>query len=71
MNAKLLERLNLVSGEKIKITQGKGEAVLAVAMDDKLPDDCVRVAAGHASTAALGAPFGPLNLEKITSRQVA
>jgi NADH-quinone oxidoreductase subunit G len=71
MNAKLLGRLNLVSGEKVKITQEKGEAILATALDDKLPDDCVRVAAGHASTAALGAPFGTVSLEKITSRQVA
>jgi NADH-quinone oxidoreductase subunit G len=71
MNAKLLERLSLVYGEKVKITQEKGEAILATALDDKLPDDCVRVAAGHASTAALGAPFGTVSLEKITSRQVA
>ena len=71
MNAKLLAKLNFVSGEKIKIIRDKGEAILAAELDDKLPDDCVRVAAGHASTAALGAPFGPLSLEKITSRQVA
>jgi NADH-quinone oxidoreductase subunit G len=71
MNAKLLARLNLVAGDRIKITQDKGEAVLAAALDDKLPDDCVRVAAAHASTASLGAPFGTLTLEKISSRQAA
>jgi NADH-quinone oxidoreductase subunit G len=71
MNAKLLGRLNLVAGEKVKVTQGNGEASLVAALDDKLPDDCVRVAAGHPATAALGALFGTLSLEKITSRQVA
>jgi hypothetical protein len=42
-----------------------------VALDDKLPDECVRIAAGHPASAALGSPFGTLTLEKITSRQVA
>jgi NADH-quinone oxidoreductase subunit G len=71
MNAKLLAKLGLSSGEKIKVVQDKGEAVLAAAVDDRLPDDCVRVAAGHPSTAALGAPFGAVTLEKAGSRQAA
>ena len=71
MNGKLLARLGLVSGEKVKVIQGKGEAVLHAALDDKLPDDCVRVAAGHASTADLGAMFGAVALEKITAQQAA
>jgi NADH-quinone oxidoreductase subunit G len=47
--------------------QGGGEAGLAVALDDKLPDGCVRIAAGHASTAQLGPMFGAVTLEKITA----
>jgi NADH-quinone oxidoreductase subunit G len=71
MNGKLFTQLNLVSGQKIKITQGKGEAVLVAALDDKLPDGCVRVAAGHPATAGLGAMFGALSVEKIAVGQAA
>jgi len=71
MNARLLAQLNLVSGGKIKITQAGGEAVLAAALDDKLPDNCVRVAAGHPATAGLGALFGALTLERISSEKAA
>jgi NADH-quinone oxidoreductase subunit G len=67
----LLAQLNLVSGGKIKITQAGGEAVLAAALDDKLPDNCVRVAAGHPATAGLGALFGALMLERISSEKAA
>ncbi len=48
-----------------------GEAGLAAALDDKLPDGCVRIAAGHASTAQLGPMFGAVTLEKITAQQAA
>ena len=65
MNRKMLEQLGLSSGSKVRITQQKGAAVLSVAMDDKLPDDCVRVAAGHESTAGLGPMFGTVSVEKI------
>jgi NADH-quinone oxidoreductase subunit G len=71
MNGKLIAQLNLVAGEKIRIIQGKGEAVLIAALDDKLPDGCVRVAAGHASTAGLGAMFGALKLERVSAERAA
>ena len=50
---------------------GTGEAGLVTALDDKLPDQCVRVAAGHASTADLGPMFGALTVEKITNQRAA
>jgi NADH-quinone oxidoreductase subunit G len=71
MNGKLFAQLNFVSGEKIKITQEKGEAVLVSALDDKLPDNCVRVAAGHPSTAGLGAMFGAVTLERVAAEKAA
>jgi NADH-quinone oxidoreductase subunit G len=37
---------------------------LAAARDDKLPADCVRVAAAHPLTAALGEMFGEIVIEK-------
>jgi NADH-quinone oxidoreductase subunit G len=71
MNAKLMQKLGVQAGGLVLVKQNGGEAGLAAALDDKLPDDCVRVAAGHPATAALGAPFGAVTVEKITSRQAA
>ncbi len=71
MNGKLLAQFKISPGEKIKITQGKGEAVLVAALDDKLPDNCVRVAAGHASTAGLGAMFGAVTLDRASAEKAA
>jgi NADH-quinone oxidoreductase subunit G len=71
MNAKLLGALGLSPGSLVLVKQGKGEARLAAALDEKLPDQCVRVAAGHPSTAALGPMFGTVTLEKISSPQAA
>jgi NADH-quinone oxidoreductase subunit G len=34
------------------------------ALDAGLPDGCVRVAASHADTAALGPLFGPVTVER-------
>ena len=71
MNAKLMQKLGVQAGGLVLVRKDGGEAGLAVALDDKLPDECVRIAAGHPASAALGSPFGTLTLEKITSRQVA
>jgi NADH-quinone oxidoreductase subunit G len=71
MNGKLFAQLGLASGEKIKISQEKGEAVLHAALDEKLPDGCVRVAAGHPATAALGALFGAVTLARVSSEKAA
>jgi NADH-quinone oxidoreductase subunit G len=64
MNARLLSRLQVAEKEFVQLRQGNGEASLRVALDDKLPDDCVRVAAGHPSTAGLGPMFGALTVQK-------
>ena len=53
------------------VRQGHGEARLAAALDDGLPDECVRVAAAHPSTAGLGAMFGSVTLEKLTVGKAA
>jgi NADH-quinone oxidoreductase subunit G len=66
-----MQKLGVQAGGLVLVKQAGGEAGLAVALDDKLPDECVRIAAGHPASAALGPLFGTLTLEKITSRQVA
>jgi NADH-quinone oxidoreductase subunit G len=51
-------------GAKVRITQGEGHAVLTARADATLAEGTVRIAAGHASTAALGALFGSVKVEK-------
>jgi NADH-quinone oxidoreductase subunit G len=71
MNAKLLARLGLAAGQPLRVKAGSGEAQLLAALDDRLPDDCVRVSAAHASTAALGPMFGSLSVEKLAVERAA
>ena len=71
MNRYMFAQLGFASGDRVRIVQGQGDAVLYAALDEKLPDNCVRVAAGHPATAGLGAMFGTVALEKITPRQAA
>jgi NADH-quinone oxidoreductase subunit G len=68
MNARLLQRLGCAAGEPVLIN---GAARLTAALDDKLPDECVRIAAAHPSTAALGPLFGTLSLEKALAGRAA
>jgi len=71
MNGKSLAALGIASGNPVLVKQGQGEARLLAALDDKLPDNCVRVAAGHPSTAALGPMFGSVSVEKLIAQQAA
>jgi NADH-quinone oxidoreductase subunit G len=71
MNGKLLTVLGVASGSPVLIKQGQGEARLVAALDDRLPDNCVRIAAGHPSTAALGPMFGAVSVAKISAQQAA
>jgi NADH-quinone oxidoreductase subunit G len=64
MNGKLAARLGVSAKDQVLVKQNAGQARLAVGVDDKLPDDCVRVAAAHASTAALGPMFGTVTVER-------
>jgi NADH-quinone oxidoreductase subunit G len=60
----LWAQLDLADGDRVRVTQGQGSAVLAVRRDGTLAPSAVRVAAGHPATAALGAMFGSLSVEK-------
>jgi NADH-quinone oxidoreductase subunit G len=61
----LWEQLGLKDGDKVRISQGKGHVVLKAQRDASLAADTVRVPAGHADTASLGAMFGTLSLERV------
>jgi len=64
LSAALAQKLGVADGAHVRVKQGSGSAVLAAAIDKKLPDNVVRVAAAHASTAALGAMFGAITVER-------
>jgi NADH-quinone oxidoreductase subunit G len=64
MHGELFTRLGLREGDRVRIAQGGGQAVLAAARDDALPANVLRVPAAHESTAALGAPGQPISVER-------
>jgi len=64
LSAALAQQLGVGAGDMVKVTQGSGSAILAAAIHPGLPANVVRVAAAHASTAALGGMFGSITVEK-------
>ncbi|HEV2008971.1 MAG TPA: molybdopterin-dependent oxidoreductase, partial [Burkholderiales bacterium] len=69
MNGALFGELGLRDGDRVKIKQGVGEAVLAVMRDDRLPANCIRVPAAHPATAGLGGMSGTLSAERIAAAE--
>jgi len=66
LHSRTLQRLEVAAGQPVLVRQGEGEARLACAIDDRLPEGCVRIAAAHPSTAGLGAMFGAVELRKLS-----
>ena len=64
MNASALAQLGVAEGAKVKIRQGRGEAVLTVVADAKVPAGVVRIAAAHPSTCGLEGLSGPISVER-------
>ncbi len=62
MNAALLAKLGIGDGQSVKV--GAGGTALIAQLDAGVPDDCVRIAAAHAATVALGPLFGCLKVER-------
>ncbi|SCY78778.1 NADH dehydrogenase subunit G [Nitrosospira sp. Nl5] len=65
MRGDLMNKLGIRTGDNVRLKQGDGEIQLPAAQDDKLPANCVRVAAAHPLTAALGDMFGPIAVERL------
>ena len=64
LHGKELLKLGVQCGDMISVGQGGASIQLAVKMDDQLPLGVARVAAGHQATAALGAMFGTITVER-------
>jgi NADH-quinone oxidoreductase subunit G len=56
-------QLGLQHGARVRVSQGGASAVLPAVLDAGLAASTVRVPAGHADTAALGAMFGPITVD--------
>ncbi len=65
MNARMLEKFELKAGDSVRVRQGASVIVLNANCDNALPDNAVRVAAGHPLTAGLESMFGAIELERI------
>ena len=59
-----LAALGLAAGDRVRVAQGTASVELVAQADDGLAAGCVRVAAAHPSTAALGAMSGDLSVER-------
>ena len=64
MSAATLAQAGLTDDSPVRVRQGQGEALLKAKADETVPAGCVRVAAAHFSTAALGDMFGPIDVER-------
>jgi NADH-quinone oxidoreductase subunit G len=69
MSRALADKLGLRDGDSVRVRQGGGEAVVAYVIDDKLPADCLRLAAARQETAGLGAGNAGLVVERIAGQQ--
>ncbi|MBB5017778.1 NADH-quinone oxidoreductase subunit G [Chitinivorax tropicus] len=65
INGKLANELGLTDGCDVKVTQQDGYAKLKLVIDDKLPDQVVRVPSGHPAVMTLGDMFGSIALERV------
>jgi NADH-quinone oxidoreductase subunit G len=69
MHGSLFQKLQLREGDSVRILQGGGEAILFAERDDRLPENCIRVPAGHPLTSTLGAADAEVMLERVPVEQ--
>jgi NADH-quinone oxidoreductase subunit G len=67
MNARMLQQLGISARQPVRVNGVE----LGSALDETVPDGCVRIAAAHASTAPIGAMFGTLTVEKVEAERAA
>ena len=71
MNRTLADQLALRDGDFVRVVQDGGEVTVPYAVDDKLPANCVRLAAAQPETAALGDAAAALTVERVAQTQKA
>jgi NADH-quinone oxidoreductase subunit G len=65
MHSCLIAKLGLQENGRVSVRQAAHALTLRVQRDDQLPDNCVRVPAGHPLTAGLGPMFGAITAEPV------
>ncbi len=65
MHSRLIAKLGLTENGRVSVRQTATALTLRVEADDHLPDNVVRVPAGHPLTASLGPMFGPITAEAV------
>ena len=63
--APTLAALGIAAGDRVRVRQGGGEAVLVAAVDAAVPEGCVRIARGLRETSALGEGEVSVEREKV------
>ncbi len=66
MNSRMLEKHGVKAGASVRVQQGTSAIVINAACDDALPDNAIRIAAGHPLTASLESMFGAIQLERVS-----
>ncbi len=61
----VIERLGIRVGDPVRVRHGTASVELPAAVDDRLPPNVVRIAAGIALTSRLGPMFGEVTLERV------
>ena len=64
LSAAEFAKLDIKNGDYVKLTQSNGSVILPAALDESLPANVVRVAAGLVATQNLGAMFGSIQVER-------
>ncbi len=65
LNSSQAERLGFENGQTVEVVMAPGAARLALVLDERVPDGCVLVPAGHVETGLLGA-HGPATLKGVS-----
>ena len=64
VNGKLLDRLGLADGDMIIVGQDDAQVSIPVRRDDRVADNCVRLATAHPLTSDLGDMFGAISVSR-------
>jgi len=65
VNPVTLAELHCAEGDTVRVSQGSGAATLKLQADSGVPLGCVRIAAAHPATSALGPMFGSVTVEAL------
>jgi NADH-quinone oxidoreductase subunit G len=64
MNAAQAQALDVSDAEQVRAIQGDDGVVLALRIDERVPDGCAWIPSGTAAAAVLGAAFGSIRVER-------